>query len=140
MKQRLSGANGSRSFNLFTPSMLDSFAVGLVCLRFSADGRRQSVECVEWRFVVTSAGSGFDFLRSGQLQAVVDLLEAGWSFAIFEARFFALCFDAWLSSVFVAYRLAIALGNSRAYCGCLVELDKLFVWSEEQAGRVSLGI
>ena len=45
-----------------------------------------------------------------------------------------------MSSVFVAYRLAIALRDPGAYCSCPAGLDKLFGWSEAQAGQVSLGI
>ena len=142
MKRRLEWANGSRNFNLFTPRwvrlLLDSFA-----FIFLLTGGAKLLNVWNDPLLLQMQDPVFSFLRSGQLHAVAGLLEVGWGLAILS-RGFSLCVLAWgcagLSSVFVAYRLAIALGDPGAYCGCLAGLDKLFGWSETQAERVSLGI
>ena len=142
MKRRLEWAKGSRNFNLFTPCwvrlLLDSFA-----FIFLLTGGAKLLNVWNDALLLQVQDPVFSFLRSGQLHAVAGLLEMGWGLAILR-RGFSLCVlargCAGLSSVFVAYRLAIALGDPGAYCGCLAGLDKLFGWSEEQAERVSLGI
>ena len=142
MKRRLEWVKGSRNFNLFTPCwvrlLLDSFA-----FIFLLTGGAKLLNVWNDALLLQVQDPVFSFLRSGQLHAVAGLLEVGWGLAILR-RGFSLCVlargCAGLSSVFVAYRLAIALGDPGAYCGCLAGLDKLFGWSETQAERVSLGI
>ena len=118
--------------------LLDSFAV-----IFMLTGGAKILNVLDDSLMLRVQDPIFSFMRSGHLHTIVGLLELALAGVILTRRLTpyvsALC-CALLASAFLAYRLAIAFGDSGAYCGCLAGLDKIFGWSTEQASTVSLGI
>ncbi|HIN53759.1 MAG TPA: hypothetical protein EYM79_05550 [Planctomycetes bacterium] len=118
--------------------LLDSFAV-----IFLLTGGAKLLNVLDDSLMLRVQDPVFSFMRSGHLHTIVELLELALASVILTRRLtpYVSAFScALLSSAFLVYRLAIAFGDSGAYCGCLAGLDKIFGWSTEQASTVSLGI